>query len=490
MSQPVDAVVGGSNAFVEAVKAHLELRLGGVAQVARDPQQLVDACASPHELLVVEYAGPTWGEALNLLLEQNPRNARWTIAAIHQAQAGESVRYQKAGANEVVGCNGQVDSVLRAIERAVRRLRPVVEAGPATTPVPSRSHPLAPARDQEVPVLSAAAAKPPPGAASPPPVSPKAVARTTGQAPPSRSSGVAEASAPATRSGASSTSSRKGIPWPQAIPGTDDAGQLMEDAVVGRAIPHPYWRSLTERVLAGVSDLERDAVAGRPVPVDPAPLRSAAALRLQLEAAISTAPPPGSAIDEAGAQQLISEVDGVLSQLKLLDPGQPAVHAELQTIKGQLIDAGVRLGALLGQILGQTSSAAEVVPVPHHHEEKSITRVLSNQSVDEARPRVRRGEWIALAIVLAIGVGYHVWRHASARAPMPLPTVAGAPDNTYVVKQPGSNLLMVRAGKSVDPKELERFRGQEQAKGYTVREISPGVWSIEPMSPASGGGKP
>jgi hypothetical protein len=211
-------------------------------------------------------------------------------------------------------------------------------------------------------------------------------------------------------------------------------------------------------------------------------------LRLRLDLALSSVPAAGYAFDQATAEQLLADVDGVLAQVKALAPSAPpGVMPALDPTRLAIVDGGVQLAGALSQLV----PVGKAQPTALAANKGPTTRVLSNASAGETEGLgfLRKGPWIALALVLATVAGYHGWRLATTPAPRPPATLVGAPANTYSVKQGATHLLKTLAGKTVDPAALERFKGQEQLKGNVVRDLGSGTWAIE-QDPAGGGSKP
>ncbi len=97
MSETLSAVVAGSKGFVDAVQGHLKMRFGTPPLVARDPAEALRACADKGGLLVLEYAGSPWLEAVKNLRGACGDAALSIVAAVPLAQAADVRPLQRAG---------------------------------------------------------------------------------------------------------------------------------------------------------------------------------------------------------------------------------------------------------------------------------------------------------------------------------------------------------------------------------------------------------
>jgi hypothetical protein len=447
MTEQRSAIIAGSKEFVNAVRAPLKLRLGAAPHVTHDPQEALRACADTGGLLVVEYAGVPWLDAVRSARKLCGDRALSIVAAVPVSQEADIQSLQRAGVDEVVRWQGRADPVLWAIDR-------VIGCAP-----PER---LAPARPDVQGVEKGFALR----------ELPSSEAETASVAP------AAEAPAPPAP--------------PRVIPAAAEAEALLIEAAAGRASPDPGTRAIVDRALAAASDLERCALQGGAVSVDPVLLRTAAALRLRIEVAVAALGAGEPAQAPPGAQELLAEVDAVLAQVSQLASAAPAeALAAIDATRLSIVDGGVRLAGALSRLV--PVGPAEVAVRPARPADKSVARVTSNVRAGEGLEGGFHGVptplWIALAIALAGVGGYHVWRLARTAAPPPA-TFVGAPTHTSGLNRGAVRILMSEPGKPIDPAELEKFKGLEQAKGNVVREIAKGTWAIEPAGTAEGGKKP
>ncbi|OFX22371.1 MAG: hypothetical protein A2V77_22615 [Anaeromyxobacter sp. RBG_16_69_14] len=460
MSEPQSAVVAGSKGFVDAMGAHLKMRFGAAPHVVRDAGEVLAACGDKGGLLVLEYAGSSWLEAVKGLRGLPGGGGVLSIvAAIAPAQSADAEPLRRAGVDEVVSWQGRVDPVVWAVDRVMGRSRGRQDSDPRPNPAPVRG-------DASETVSEPGKSPAAPAFRDPVPTPSGAPLSAANQA----------------------ASEIAAVLWPGAVPSAASAEALLLSVVAGRAAGEAGQVAAAERVLAAVSALERTAFAGAEVPIDCAFLRSVVALRLRLDLALSSAPAAGCAVDQTVAEQLLADVDGILAQLKALAPSAPpGVMPALDPTRHAIVDGGVRVAGALSRLV----QVGEAQPAALAANKGPTTRVLSNANAGETEGLgfLRKGPWIALALIFAAVAGYHGWRLATTPAPRPPATLAGAPANTYSVKQGATRLLKTLAGKTVDPVSLERFKDQEQLKGNVVRDLDSGTWAIEP-DPTGGGSKP
>jgi len=282
--------------------------------------------------------------------------------------------------------------------------------------------------------------------------------------------------------------SRPGAAWPANGPSAAEAEVALRALLSGTADASPL-RPVTEATVAGLSSLERDVLSGA-VPADAELIRHAAVLRLRAAAAMATRPVPGTAIDSAAVAELLSEIDGVLHQVKaLLDDATPEVKPQLEAIRNALVREAVDFSEACHEI---GTAELPLAPAPARTTGRAAAaRVISSRAgLDAAdRPEERRRKvapLIVLALVLAAASGYHLWNITQAPPPQQAATFEGAPAGTRALVTPGGHFLVLQAGKTMDAAALERFRAQEQRKGNVVREIGPGRWIIEPANAGAG----
>jgi hypothetical protein len=440
MQEQVQAVVAGSKAFVDALDAHLRLRLGAAPLLARSPVEAMEACTGEGGLLILEYGGPDWLEAVKSLRTVRDRAALPIVAAVPFSRMAELGALQRAGVDEAVRWDARVDPVLWAVDRLVAaRRRGGAPRASARDAARAAAGPGVAVEIREAPIDCAEAA-------------------------------VADAL----------------VPLPSELPSGEEVAKLLRAALAREASPDEAWRPLTERVASQLGDLERVALSGAPFPLDAAPLRMAACLRWRIAAVMESARATGSPPDAEIASALPIEVDAVLAALKAL---AEAAGAELQPGIEAARNALVREAIGFTDAIAVALVPAEGQPAATLVERRPAARVITNEST-EATPQQRRPAalWIALAVVLVIALGYHANRLYH-RPPPPRASFPGAPANTAGMARGETKFFTVLPGKAVDPAELERFRSAERARGNVVEEVGPGHYVSRPATAQARGRK-
>lgn len=334
-----EAVLAGSPAFLNSVLPPLSAALGVRPRVADAPHQVFALCQDGARLAVFEYRGQEW-----LPLAEDLKNAFGdelrVVVAVPAQHAAASGPLMGTGADEVLPWDGTPDGLVAAA--ALLAGPPAGAAGPAPGAAPAEpvtpAHPM-PALTPAWPTEAFAAAAPePPEAAAAPPVPPVAEdepAFAIVEAPPDAQARWGDAELVAfERSGT----------WPGTVIASRDAEGLLAGALAGFWPEAGDLRAQAERMVAVLSPLERNAITGRPVPADPAPVCRAAALRWQVSAALRTAPAPGSPVDSAAVRAILAEIDAVLAELKRVSPGAPAgALPSLDRLRRELVSEAVDL---------------------------------------------------------------------------------------------------------------------------------------------------
>jgi hypothetical protein len=196
--------------------------------------------------------------------------------------------------------------------------------------------------------------------------------------------------------------------------------------------------------------------------------------------ALGSAPRAGEPADAEAVQALLAETDDVLAELKALEEGAPQeARAALDALRSRLVGEAVDLTEAVHRLSAHRAGDAAQTPPPLPRPVRAgRARVLSNVSGDRTRG-VRapvRTRWLVVLAVAALAAGaFHV-HEASTRPPPPgPPTFAGAPRDAVGVRHRDVGIVVPRAGKTLDPGEVERFKAQEALRGNVVKEIAPGV---------------
>jgi hypothetical protein len=439
MSSSRVTILAGSKAFTSALARPIAERTGEAPRLAADPGQAFALCRAGSAVLVLEYE-PSWAGVLRDLARA-AKGLR-VVAALPPAAADAEPALRALGVR-AVRWEGDAGPVLDAV-------RP---AGPAVTPAP-------------VPTLA------PRPAATPAPGFFGDVA------------GVPAASPPAPPSAAAPAPPAAAALWPSTGPGEQDAEHLLCSALAGLSAAGDAALDATIEALTPIETEALQSLASVP---EPAPIRRLATLRYRVAFALSTAPPPGSPVDAAGANLLLTEIDEALPALRKVAERMPERAAEMEPIRIALVKQAVDLSEALHRL----QPGAVTAPVPAAPDPRRTTGRLKIDVVPEpaAPERKRKGMWITLAVAAALAIGYHGWIRFLRPAPAPPPAAFAAPPGTTGVEAPGAaGRLVIRSGtQGPSASDVEAFRAREEAAGRTVREIAPGVLlSTTPENPGGG----
>ena len=497
MAGPTDVVIAGTKPFALALFAPVTERAGTRPRIAPEPAAALALCVQTTGLLVVEYQ-PRWLPALAQLRQDRP-NLRM-VAALPPGQESAALSLGPLSI-DAVPWNGQALSIMPAIERAIgagRAAAAELPAPPGATPMtgsnsspsPSQSSPTlstsSPALSQSSPSLSRSSPALSQSSPAPPPASTLDLFTDLGA--------TAATPFPASLAAISTlpVPGRSGAAWPATGPSAAEAELALRSRLAGTADTSPL-RAVTEQTVAGLSSLEREVFTGGLVPVDAELIRHAAVLRLRAAAALATRPPSGTPIDSEAVAELLSEIDGVLHQVKaLVDVAGSEVKPSLEAIRNALVKEAVDFSEACHEI-GTVELPLAPAPV-RQTGRASAARVLSSRvgldqddHPEEKRRRVM--PLMTLMVILALGAAYHAWNLYTAPVKQPPATYEGAPAGTMAVQNGKSYFLVALPGKAVNPAELETYKLREARRGNSVREVAPGTWIIEPAK-AGGGGTP
>ncbi len=452
------AVIAGSRSFADALAAPLKLRLGASPQVASDPTALIASGAAADGLVVLEYTGDAWLEAVKDVRIVRGDRPLAIVAAVPGARMSDVAALRSAGVDEAVEWCSRMDPVLWAIDR-------VLAARARITPVMNRAapDPAAPARAEEATEeLELGSEETPPGDA------------------PAVQMGPASPSSPAPEEAPLSPAELpEGLLLVQRLGAVLEGREGALEGTLGRAL---------SRFTAQLTELERAALSGDALAVDPAAIGEAAALRFRVGVVLQHARAAGGIPDAGAASELPARLDDALMALKRLGEGAPPeLQRALGATRNALVAEAIQLTEALARAAEPTRELAPVAPFPSPPVAAPAAgpaRLISNENAAEAAraEAPRRRPFIALAVVLALGLGYHGWRLATQPQPTPPATLAGAPARTYAVNGPdATKIVSALAGEKTDPAEVERWRSTEALKGHAVRELAPGVWIVEPQ---------
>jgi hypothetical protein len=186
-------------------------------------------------------------------------------------------------------------------------------------------------------------------------------------------------------------------------------------------------------------------------------------------------------------QSLLAELDSALSELKAAqETSETEHHPGIGVLRTALVKEAIDLTDAVHRISPAQAPAIQAPAAP-------ATRLLSNRAVLEAPAEERRlgRGWLALLVLVALAAaGFHGYNYLTRRPPAPPPSIGGSPSGSVGVRQGSVSIVVPEAGKAPDPRQLESFKGLEEAKGNAVREVAPGVWVSVPAAAGEGGKKP
>jgi len=279
--------------------------------------------------------------------------------------------------------------------------------------------------------------------------------------------------------------------WPAGICSAAEAEDALQRALGGAVGGSRPLQDLALRTLDALSDLERGVLSGEPQPIDAAPIRRAAVMRLRVADGLASVPPAGSPVDSAALSAILGEIDALLAEVAPLMAAAPEELAPaLEAIRNSLVSEAIDFSEAAQRVAPAGAPPPQAaVPLVRR---KNEPRILSIQSAQEAELEAAEGHrrqvaWIVMAIALALALLYHGWGYLSRPKFVPPPTVAGAPTGSMAgdALRSGRQLVYSPTGK-FDPAEVEKFRTDQELKGNKVEEIAPGVLRI---TPAGAGGK-
>ncbi|HYG69627.1 MAG TPA: hypothetical protein VD838_18270, partial [Anaeromyxobacteraceae bacterium] len=136
--------------------------------------------------------------------------------------------------------------------------------------------------------------------------------------------------------------------WPADVPPQPDAEGILCAALGGLKAAED---AALESALAALTPIEKDALLGRPIPIDPEAIRRAASLRYRVTTAIRGAPSDGAEVDGGALSALLGEVDGALAAVAALAPSVPPDHASaLEAIRNALVKEAIDLSEIAQRV--------------------------------------------------------------------------------------------------------------------------------------------
>jgi hypothetical protein len=280
--------------------------------------------------------------------------------------------------------------------------------------------------------------------------------------------------------------------WPATGPSAAEAELALGARLSGKE-ELSSLRAVIDQVVSGLSTLERDVFTSGAAPFDARLIRHAAVLRLRTAAALSTRPPPKTPVDSAAVAELLSEIDGVLSQVKaLVDAATPEQKIQLEAIRNALVKEAVDFSEACHEIGTAELPLGPARPGEAVARAAASARFLSDRvgedEVEVTERKRSRTVWTLLVLAL-LGAGafhgYRYWKIQSAVAQ--LKTYPGQPDGMRLLPAPpGATSRELVPTREVDRAQVEQFKAQQKLMGFTVTETTLGGLRIT----ADGAGAP
>jgi len=473
MSSTVEAVIAGSRGFALSLLAPLTERIGSRPRIAADPEQAGAYCTEPGCLVIVEFLGEESLHAIEALLREGVQVR--VVAAVREGHAVAEAPLRALGV-ELARWDGTPGDVVAAVGRQLER---APSAAQAPAPPPGAASPPARSSGVSAPAAApraAAAASPRPAPSAPARPPPPVIAPSAGLGAVPHRNGPSRAGGPDGTRGAPAVAPPR--PWPSSVPGQVEAAEALQRAFLGTPSAGPALAGMAP-VLASLSRIERDVLAGKPLPLDPRPIRAAAAMRVRVAAALATVPAQGGEVDAGAVSAFLAEIDALLSEVKALAPTAPAeALPSLEVVRNALVREAIDLSEAVQRAVPPGQAAPQRPPPA------SKVRLLPGSKADGPRPAVRRHLLHAVFALAVAGAaafhGYAVLRRSRLAEP---PGRAGAPANAVIVSGPGagdSAVIRSKDGRPFAPDEVKRLTETEALKGNAVIETGPGLLVIVP----------
>jgi len=271
--------------------------------------------------------------------------------------------------------------------------------------------------------------------------------------------------------------------WPAGGPTSDEAETALASALAGAGAPSSPLGAVASQVSAALSDLERAALQGAPIPLDAAIFRRAAGMRVRVAAALATVPPSGGPVDAAALSALLGEIDALLSTVAAAAKEAPQrLMPSLEAVRNALVKEAIDFSEAAQRVApAGAQPLAEKAVKSARAAQARVLSVTSEQEPPETRRHV--GAWVVLGIALALGAGFHGFRLVEKkRAIADAPTMSGQPAGMLLLPTvPGAPRSIVRLpGAHVERAEIERFKSEQRAKGFEVAELPSGELVVKP----------
>jgi hypothetical protein len=272
------------------------------------------------------------------------------------------------------------------------------------------------------------------------------------------------------------------LDWPAGICGDAEAGDALRCALDGEVGDRPL-HVLAARVVEAASDLERSVLVGKPVAVDPAPIRKAVVMRLRVADALASAPPTGSPVDTAALSSILGQIDALLAEVAPLLPGAPEeLSPALESIRNALVSEAIDFSEAAQRVAAQVPAIPAAEIKGYSERRAAQARVLTSEKETE-QDRIekrKRTVWLVVAAALLVAVGgFHAiryWQKSSFFAALPPPEVPGM----QIFRSGGAGPVVLTPTGKVDKAALERFLAAQEALGKQVYEMQNGSFVVLP----------
>lgn len=290
-------------------------------------------------------------------------------------------------------------------------------------------------------------------------------------------SGGPQPSTTGARSPTSGTAAAEKVTWPANVPSLSDAEKILAGSVAAPAAAV----QLTQDFLSSLTPVERSALGPDQTPALKK-LRTAIAGRWRLSFTLATRSGDGREIDMPALDQLLTEVDVLLSALgsETIEDNEELKQA-FDGSRGALAKHAVDIAEIAFK--AHQTTAQGVADIAAEKYKRISARIISNSSLQKNEASRRPTLMVVLLIAAVLGAGgFHGYRFLMTTTPA-VSTLEGAPPNTYGTTVPNSGgLSMVQnlAGKPFSEAELQQFRSRMEAQGKGIKDMGNGMVFIVP----------
>jgi hypothetical protein len=278
--------------------------------------------------------------------------------------------------------------------------------------------------------------------------------------------------------------------WPGGGPSPDEAEAALSAALAGFGDRGSPLGAVASQVATALSDLERSAIEGAPVPLDAELFRGAAGMRVRVAAALATLPPSGSDIDATALSTMLGEMDKLLSSVATLaKDASPDLMSSLEAVRNGLVKEAIDFSEAAQRLA--PAGAAPIAEKTYRSARAAQARVLRVEAGDSEAPKSRRRAvaLVLLGLAAAGAIGFHGYRYVRTQQVIAArPTLSGQPEGLLLLEMSvgGVRKLIPLRGATVDPGQLERFRAQQGTLGYDVQVLPGGAVEVRPSRGAGG----